>query len=58
LEPKKEAWQPLEDWKYLSGEEGTMYMEAPCMRGWRVKAVTGRELLGQSWAEREWSPIT
>jgi hypothetical protein len=30
-----------------------MYMQAPCMRGWRVKAVTGREFFGQSWAERE-----
>jgi hypothetical protein len=27
-----------------------MYMEAPYVRGWKLKAVTGRELFGQSWA--------
>jgi hypothetical protein len=49
----KEAWQPLTSTFQVCGvEEDTMYMEAPCMRGWMVKAVTGRELLGQSWAER------
>lgn len=47
LEPKKEAWQPLEAVEVPFLEEGTMYMVAPCMRGWRVKAVTGRALLGR-----------